>query len=354
MRAVVTRCCAAALLAASLLATQSLAQEKDKQAMPGMQMPAPTPTPKPSPKPSPMPMPSPSPQASPTPKSSPMPMPSPSPQATPGGMEGMEMPQTKPTPSTGEAANPQAAPQTGPPAAAQGTTTLPNLSDRSGWPSPTADDATYTFMLFDLLEYQRVGSVNALRWDFLGWRGGDRNRFWLKSEGELNFESPLGGEADLQLLYGRLISPFFDLQLGVRFEQHYERDSKPRRVFAVIGLQGLAPGRFEVEPALFLSNKGKVSGRFTGSLDLYQTQRLILQPRLETEFAAQRDDEFGVERGLSDVELGVRLRYEIRREFAPYFGVSYRRSFGATRERVLREGGAPNEVQFSVGVRMWR
>lgn len=262
--------------------------------------------------------------------------------------------ESKPQPSTGQAENPSAAPQTGAPAAAQDTKTPPNLSDRSGWPSPTADNATYAFMLSDLLEYQRVGSVNALRWDFLGWRGGDRNRFWFKSEGELNFESPVGGKADLQLLYGRLISSFFDLQMGVRFEQRYERTSKPARVFAVIGLQGLSPGRFEVEPALFLSNKGKVSGRFTGTLDLYQTQRWILQPRLETEFAAQRDDEFGVERGLNDVEIGVRLRYEIRREFAPYFGVTYSRSFGATRERVLREGGDPSEVRFSLGVRMWR
>ena len=342
MKSIATGCAVAVILTAGLLATQSWAQEKEKPAMPGMQMPAPSPKPSPTPKPSTMQM--------------PMPKPSPasSPQAPPSRMEEMQMPQAKPTPSTGQAANAQAVPQTGSPGASQGTKTLPNLSDRSGWPSPTADDATYTFMLFDLLEYQRVGTVNALRWDFLGWRGDDKHRFWFKSEGELNFESPLGGEADLQLLYGKLISPFFDLQLGVRFEQHYERDSKPKRVFAVIGLQGLAPGRFEIEPALFLSNKGKVSGRFTASLDLYQTQRLVLQPRLETEFAAQRDNEFGVERGLSDVEIGVRLRYEIRREFAPYFGVSYRRSFGATRDRVLREGGAPNEIQFVIGVRTWR
>lgn len=339
-RTTLTRGPAASVLVVTFFAAQSAAQ--DHQNMPGM--PAPTPTP----------------QSSPAPK--PSPSPSPSPQATPHDMEGMQTPQAskppqaKPQPSTGEAANPSAAPQAGSPDAEQGTKTLPNLShpNRAGWPSPTADSVTYTYTLFDLLEYQRVGSVNVLRWDFLGWRGGDKNRFWFKSEGELNVESPLGGEGDLQLLYGRHITPFFDLQMGVRFEQHYEHDSRPKRAFAVIGLQGLAPGRFEVEPALFLSNKGKLLGRFTGSLDLYQTQRLILQPRLETEFAPQRDEEFGIERGLNDVEIGLRLRYEVRREFAPYFGVSYRRSFGATRERVLREGGAPNEVQFAVGVRMWR
>ena len=265
----------------------------------------------------------------------------------------MEMQEAKPQPSMGKAANLRAAPQTGSPGASPGGKTLPNLSEKSKWPSPTADNATYSYGLFDLLEYQRVGSVNALRWDFLGWRGSDRHRFWFKSEGELNFESPLGGEADLQLLYGKLISPFFDLQTGVRVEQHYERVSKPTRVFAVVGLQGLAPGRFDIEPTLFLSNKGKVSGRFTASVDLYQTQRLVLQPRFETEVAAQRDEQFGVEPGISDAEIGLRLRYEIRREFAPYFGISYRRSFGATRSRVLREGGDPNNLQFIIGVRTW-
>src|SRR5581483_1307663 len=147
---------------------------------------------------------------------------------------------------------------------------------------------------------------------------------------------------------------FFDFQIGARVEQRYERGASPTRVFAAVGFQGLAPGRFDIEPTLFLSNKGKVSGRFTATVDLYKTQRLILQPRFETEFAAQRDDAFGVERGINDVEVGLRLRYEIRREFAPYIGVSYQQSLGATRSRLIREGGGANELQIVVGVRMWR
>ena len=349
MKTVLTRSAFAFIFVACFLAAPPRARAQHT----GHPAPAsPTPTPRPSPTPAPSLMQMQMPQAPPSPTPSPTPSP-----AMPGheGMPGMGTPQeSRPPTSAGGAANPAAAPQVGPPGAGQGTKTLPNLSDRSGWPEPVADRLPFSLALFDLLEYQRVGSVNALRWDFLGWRGGDRNRLWFRSEGELNFVRPLGGEADLQMLYGRLISPFFDLLVGGRVEQHYERGRNPVRAFAVVSLQGLAPGRFEVEPSLFLSNKGKLSGRFTGSLDLYQTQRLILQPRFETEFAAQRDDEFGVERGIGDAELGLRLRYEVRREFAPYFGVSYRRSFGATRERVLREGGAPNEVQFSLGVRMWR
>ena len=254
--------------------------------------------------------------------------------------------------STGEATS-AGAPQSGATQMPREVKTLPNLSEQEGWPEPTADNAKYSSFLSDLLEGQRIAGVNALRWDFLGWYGGDTRRLWFRSEGTVYPSGDPGGEADVQVLYGKLISPFFDLQIGGRVEQHYERGTSPVRAFAGVGLQGLSPGRFEVEPALFVSNKGKVSGRFTASVDLYQTQRLVLQPRFETEIAVQRDDEFGVERGINDAEVGLRLRYEIRREYAPYVGVSYRQSFGATRERVRREGGNPNEVQFVFGVRTW-
>lgn len=226
-------------------------------------------------------------------------------------------------------------------------------AERASWPRPVIDDETYSFVLFDLLEYQRVREVDALRWDILAWRGGDQRRFWFKSEGTRYIEPGAGGQADLQFLYGKLVSPFFDLQAGLRFEQHDERDATPQRGFLVLGLQGLAPYRFEIEPALFLSNKGKVSGRFTASTDWFLTQRTVLQPRLETEFALQKDEPFGVESGINDVELGLRLRYEFRRQFAPYLGVSFRQNFGATRERILREGGQPNSWQLMLGARAW-
>ena len=223
----------------------------------------------------------------------------------------------------------------------------------AGWPSPVADDARFTSVLFDVLEYQRVGSGDAARWDLVGWWGGDWRRFWLKSEGNLYSGRDNGGQWDVQALYGKLISPFFDLQLGIRVEQHMEIDAEPTRAFAVVGVQGLAPYRVEIEPALFLSNKGKVSGRLTASHDTLFSQRLILQSRFETEVAAQRDAEFGVESGINDAELGMRLRYEVRRELAPYVGLSYRRSLGAARDRVRREGGRPNELQAVVGLRTW-
>lgn len=253
--------------------------------------------------------------------------------------------------AAGAPGNPAAAPQSGTAGTAD-IKTLPNLSEKSRWPSPVADNARYSYVLFDLLEFQRIRGINAFRWDALGWYGNDRQRLWIKSEGEQYASSRAGGEADLQALYGKLISPYFDLQAGIRYEKHYE-STNPQRVFAVVGLQGLAPGRFDIEPAFFVSNKGKTSVRFTGTYDTLLTQHLILQPRFETEIAFQRDSDFGVARGLNDIEVGLRLRYEIRREFAPYFGVTFRQSFDATAQRVLREGGVPNALEFVMGVRLW-
>ncbi len=288
----------AAFLGASVLVTPASAHQKDQPPMPGMPMPKATPSPVPVPADAPIPA-------------------------------------------------PQAEPQRGPPSPT-------SLAVVSKWPEPIADDMPYTYALFDLLEYQRVPGANALRWDFLTWRGGDRRRFWLKSEGAAYPGTRTGGEADLQALYGKLIAPFFDLQIGARVEQSYEAAASPTRVFAVLGLQGLAPGRFEIEPVLFLSNKGKVSGRFTATFDLLQTQRLIFQPRFETDFAAQRDDAFGVERGVRNVEVGLRLRYELRREVAPYVGVAYRQSLGGARSRAIREGESPHQLQIVFGIRTWR
>ena len=235
----------------------------------------------------------------------------------------------------------------------QNPTTPPAVSQPSKWPEPVADSAPYTYTLFDLLEYQRLrGDISAFRWSILGWRGGDAQRFWFKSEGEQYSSSRIGGEADVQALYGKAISPYFDLQAGLRYEEHFEVKNAGR-VFAVLALQGLAPYRLDFEPELFLSNKGKFSARVTASTDLLITQRLILQPRLETNLSFQRDRSFGVDPGFNDAEVGLRARYEIRREFAPYVGISFRQDYGATAARTVREGGISNQLQFVFGIRLW-
>lgn len=229
----------------------------------------------------------------------------------------------------------------------------PDPTDRASWPQPVDDHALHWLARFDVLEYERLGNLDALRWDGTAWAGGDLNRLWIKSAADWYLSSPLGGDVDLQLLYGRLISPFFELVVGARVEQHAERTATVRRAFLAVGLQGLAPGGFEVEPELFLSNKLQVSGRFTASTDYLLTQRLVLQPRLETEFSLQRDEEFGVEPGFNALEGGLRLRYELWREFAPYIGLAYRSNLGASGARVVREGGNPSALLLAAGLRAW-
>ena len=232
-------------------------------------------------------------------------------------------------------------------------TTLPNLSEKNDWPEPVADRAKHGFLLIDNFEYQPTSGPDALRWDIFGWRGGDVHRLWFKSEGRKSTSPSQGSEYEVQALYGKLIAPFFDLQMGLRFDQRLRRGFNPARFYAVLGLQGLSPYRFEIEPTLFLSNKGQVSGRLTATYDILLTQRLIVQPRLETNVAVQRDEEIGIGAGLNDVEVGFRLRYEIRREFSPYIGLTYKESVGATHRLTVLEGGDSAHFSVAAGVRMW-
>jgi copper resistance protein B len=190
------------------------------------------------------------------------------------------------------------------------------------------------FQVFNnLTEYQARKGRDGYEWNSQAWYGGDINRLWLKSEGDGTFGKSVD-RAEVQALYSHAIDPYFNLQGGVR----YDFKPNPSRVYATVGVEGLAPSFFELEGALFLSNKGEVMARAEGYYDQRITQRLILQPRAELNFAAQNSRDIGVGSGLSDAEAGLRLRYDIRREFAPYVGVQYQRAFGATR-RYLRMGG---------------
>jgi len=197
-----------------------------------------------------------------------------------------------------------------------------------------------------LAEYRAQGG-GGYRWDGEAWFGGDINRFVLKSEGEGARRDGLEA-AELQAVYSRAFGPYFDLQAGVR------QDFKPKsRTYATVGFEGVAPYWFDVEGALFLSNKGELLGRLEGAYDLRLTQRLILQPRAELSFSAQDIPETRTGSGLSNAELGLRLRYEFRREFAPYIGISYERAFGDTADYARAAGDGADNTSFVVGVRAW-
>jgi len=239
------------------------------------------------------------------------------------------------------------------PAPDRAPATLPNVAAREGWPQPTADSANYGYFLADLLEYRESGDPGVVRWDVFGWYGGDVKRLWIKSEGAQSTSDRVESEQEAQLLYGQLIAPFFDFQAGVRYARRSGPGPDRSRVYGVVGLQGLAPYRFELEPALFLSEDGKVSGRVTATYDVLLTQRLILQPRLEANAALQADRRFGLGDGLNDTEIGARLRYELRRELAPYVGVSWRQAYGETKRLARAEGQATRNLSVVFGLRAW-
>jgi copper resistance protein B len=228
-----------------------------------------------------------------------------------------------------------------------------NLIPQQHWPSPVDDMERFTFLLADVLEYRPQGNDSDFRWDIEGWHGGDYQRLWFKSEGERNTAFKANYDIDFQLLYGRFVRKYYDFQAGLRSETQTFGGQNVTRVQAVVGVEGLAPYRYEVESALFISHRGDVSVRFTITKNFLVTQRVVFQPRLETHAAVQRVEKFTTGRGLNNIELGFRLRYEIRREFAPYIGVSFDRSFSGTAGLVRREGGDPGQIRFVAGVRLW-
>ncbi|ANK82080.1 MAG: copper resistance protein CopB [Rhizobiales bacterium NRL2] len=211
-----------------------------------------------------------------------------------------------------------------------------------------ADEEVFTFLQVERFEYRATDGKDLLNWEAQGWAGTDTNKAWLKTEGE----KLVGGkveDAEVQLLYSRMIAPFWDLQVGAR----YDIRPDPSRGFAVFGVQGFAPYFFEVDAAGFVSEDGDVSARIEAEYELLLTQRLILQPSAELNFAVQEVERLGIGRGLSDVELGLRLRYEIVREFAPYVGVSWERKVGRTADFARREGEDVDSLALVAGVRFW-
>ena len=214
------------------------------------------------------------------------------------------------------------------------------------------DNKVYSLVLFDLLEYQQTGAENPVTWDMLWWIGGDFTRLWIKSEGA--HSTTVGsGDVEVQALFSRLFAPFWEWQVGLRLDIQYGAGTARTRVLAVVGLEGLAPYWFEMEPAVFVSQDGDISARVTTTYDMFVTQRLIAQPRIEVNAAVQEVPEFGVGSGINDLELGFRLRYEIRREYAPYVGISWLRRFAGTADLARLSGEAVSDLAAVGGLRVW-
>lgn len=214
------------------------------------------------------------------------------------------------------------------------------------------DDEIYTFVLLDHLDFAPGPDARPLEWEAKAWIGGDYDRLWITTEGEYE-TAERAGHAEVQARYGRLITPFFEVQGGVRLDGAYGDGGEDTRAFLAFGLEGLAPYLFEAAPFVFLSRDGDISARLEASYHLLLTQRLIVEPELELNAAIQEVPEHGVGSGLNDVEFGLRLRYEIVREFAPYIGYTWTRRFGETADFARAGAGDVSEGAFVVGLRAW-
>ncbi len=212
---------------------------------------------------------------------------------------------------------------------------------------PVMDNMIFGHVLFDQMEGRTNGLDNEFRWDGEGWVGTDMNKLWFKSEGFI--ERGYTTDGDQEALYDRPITTYFDAQAGVR----YDLDTNPGRLWGAIGIEGLAPYFFSFAPTFYFSDRGYFAGRIAGSYDLLITNRLILQPQVEINFYSKSQADRGVGSGLSEIDTGLRLRYEITRKFAPYIGFAYTGTYGETADFTRQEGGNVNDPRFIFGARIW-
>ncbi len=209
------------------------------------------------------------------------------------------------------------------------------------------DDPLLFKLMVDQLEWRDADAGDLLVWEADAWLGKDLHKLWLKTGGERS-----GGEtesAEIQALYSRAVDPYWDFQIGWR----HDLQPEPNRDWLAVGFKGLAPYWFEVDASLFAGGNGQLAARLQAEYELMLTQRWVLSPELEVNIHGKDDEATGVGSGLSDMELGLRLRYEIRREFAPYIGINWEKKFGRTADFAEEEGESTDDLQFVIGVRAW-
>ena len=209
------------------------------------------------------------------------------------------------------------------------------------------DAAALGMLLVDQLEWRDGDGSNGPAWDAQAWYGTDYNKLWFKTEG-VRVDSATE-DARAELLWDRIFSRWWSAQAGVR----HDFGSGPSREWLALGVEGLAPYFFEIEATAYVGDAGRTAARFRAEYELLFTQRLVLQPELEVNAYGKDDPQRQIGAGVSDLQLGLRLRYEIRREFAPYLGVAWFRRLGKTADLVRDSGQDPSLLQVVAGLRFW-
>jgi copper resistance protein B len=217
-----------------------------------------------------------------------------------------------------------------------------------GGMQPVMDDSIFTHVLLEQAEDRWNGRDHEFRYDGQGWTGTDYNKLWIKSEGIVSNRGTFT-DGQHEILYDRAVSTFFDVQAGARVDL----DSTRTRTWAALGLQGLSLYFFDVEATVYASDMGHYAARLKASYDLLITNRLILQPEAEMNFYTKSDPGRRTGSGLSDIDAGLRLRYELSRKLAPYVGISYSGLFGQSASFARNDGEKPQRVSFTFGIRSW-
>ncbi len=210
-----------------------------------------------------------------------------------------------------------------------------------------ADNELYGQILLDKFEFFTGEGSNGIRFDGQAWVGGDHNQLWFKAD---------GGKSDgekaatrTELLWNRTFAPYWSSQIGVR----HDLGDGPDRNWLAFGVVGLAPYWFDVEATAYVGENGRTALRGEVTYDWLLTQRLILQPNVEINLYGKDDHGRSIGAGVSELEAGLRLRYEIKREFAPYIGINWKRKFGQSADFARDEGRNVDEAQLLLGVRVW-
>jgi copper resistance protein B len=208
------------------------------------------------------------------------------------------------------------------------------------------DSRRFATLMVDELEWRGANGQSAGAWDAQGWYGGDSDKAWLKTEG---VRTDRWTAASADLLWDRVVSPWWSAQVGVR----NDFGTGPSRSWLAVGLEGVAPYMFDTEATLYVGESGRTAARVKMEYDLYLTQRLVLQPKVEVNAYGKPDSARALGSGVSDLELGARMRYEFRRELAPYIGIDWSRTFGSTADLARADGRDARDLQLTVGVKFW-
>lgn len=210
-----------------------------------------------------------------------------------------------------------------------------------------ADDPLLTKLMIDQLEVRNSNGNSHTAWEADMWIGKDLNKLWIKTEGEIaNGETE---ELEVEVYYSRSIARYWDFQVGFR------HDSKPapQRDWFAIGFKGLAPYYFDIDSTLYIGKDGQTAFRLKGEYELMFTQKLALSVEGETNLYSESEPLLGIGSGLSDLSLGLRLRYHIKPELAPYIGVRWGKKFGETADFARLAGDDTEDTQFVIGIHLW-